>query len=212
MFGRNRRSFSWFELASSFLSHQLAQLDVHKQAGQWARLYKRIQAAEARLRQAEQETPPSQAMPLEYAKRAEEQANERGPALSPAEVSPAGGRDNQLYALASDLPSWKGGLKVLRRPSFPNGGALSSGRSRPRSRRCSKSMPGCAQTVPNRVVKRCGQELKNTASAVEWLLSPSDAVSGCLGLAIFLRGPAFHHYDEEATSAAFLARNYQERG
>ena len=37
------------------LSQQLEQLDARKQAGQWARLYKQVQAAEARLRQAEQD-------------------------------------------------------------------------------------------------------------------------------------------------------------
>ena len=41
------------------LSQQLEQLDAHKQAGQWARLYKQVQAAEARLRQAEQDASPS---------------------------------------------------------------------------------------------------------------------------------------------------------
>ena len=41
------------------LSQQLEQLDAKKQAGQWARLYKHVQAAEARLRDAEQDAPPS---------------------------------------------------------------------------------------------------------------------------------------------------------
>ena len=41
------------------LSQQLEQLDANKQAGQWARLYKQVQAAEERLRQAEQDTSPS---------------------------------------------------------------------------------------------------------------------------------------------------------
>ena len=60
------------------LSQQLEQLDAHKQAGQWARLYKQVQAAEARLRHAEQDASPSLAEPPEYAKQAECKANEGG--------------------------------------------------------------------------------------------------------------------------------------
>src|SRR5262249_33564451 len=45
------------------LSQRLEQLDARKQAGQWARLYKQVQAAEERLRQAEQESSPSPTAP-----------------------------------------------------------------------------------------------------------------------------------------------------
>jgi len=56
-------------VAYTTLSHQLALLDVNKQAGQRARLYRQVQAAEARLRLAEQNTPPSQSSPSEFATR-----------------------------------------------------------------------------------------------------------------------------------------------
>lgn len=59
---------------------QLAQLDVRKQAGQWARLYRQVQAAEARLRQAKQETPPSSAAPPEHAKQQEATSSHEGTA------------------------------------------------------------------------------------------------------------------------------------
>ena len=101
------------------LSQQLEQLDAKKQAGQWARLYKQVQAAEARLRYAEQDTPPSPAEPTEYAKQAEAQASEVGAASPTAEVSPAGERHEQLRAIASDLISWLDGLKVLRQAQLP---------------------------------------------------------------------------------------------
>jgi hypothetical protein len=101
------------------LSQQLEQLDVHKQAGQWARLYKRVQAAEASLRQAEQDTLPSLPESAEYAKQQEEPANEGGTALTSAEDSPADERQGRLYAIASDLLYWKGGLKVLRQAQLP---------------------------------------------------------------------------------------------
>ena len=55
-----------------------------------ARGYRQVKAAEARLRQAEQDTLPSPAVPPEYAKQQEEQSNEGGTALPTAEVATAG--------------------------------------------------------------------------------------------------------------------------
>ena len=78
-----------------------------------------VQAAEARLRQAEQDTPPSQSELVEYAKPQEEQSNEGETVLPPAECSAADERQAQLRALASDLLYWKGGLKVLRQAQLP---------------------------------------------------------------------------------------------
>ena len=60
------------------LSQQLEQLDAKKQAGQWARLYKHVQAAEARLRHAEQDAPPSPSEPSEDTRQANAKANGRG--------------------------------------------------------------------------------------------------------------------------------------
>jgi hypothetical protein len=101
------------------LSHQLAQLDINKQAGQWARLYKQVTAAEARLRQAEQDTPPSPASPPEYAKQQAAQIREEGAALPLAETTETDERQAQLRAIASDLLYWKGGLKVLKQARLP---------------------------------------------------------------------------------------------
>lgn len=101
------------------LSQQLEQLDVHKQAGQWARLYKQVKAAEARFRQAEQETPPSQTSPPEYAMQRAALASSEGAALLPAEATAADERQAQLRSIASDLLSWKGGLKVLWQAQLP---------------------------------------------------------------------------------------------
>lgn len=101
------------------LSQQLEQLDVRKQTGQWARLYKQVKAAEARLRQTEQDTPPSQASPPEDAKLRVAQASEGGTALPPAESAIADERRERLSAVASDLLYWKGGLKVLRQAQLP---------------------------------------------------------------------------------------------
>ncbi len=50
------------------LSQQLEQLDAHKQAGQWARLYKQVQVAEERLHHAEQAASPATTEPAENAK------------------------------------------------------------------------------------------------------------------------------------------------
>src|SRR5579862_8349599 len=100
------------------LSQQLEQLDVHKHAGQWARLYKQVQAAEACLHQAEQ-TSPSCAAPPEFAKQTEEHSSGRGAASSSAETAETDERQAQLRAVASDLLYWKGGLKVLRQAQLP---------------------------------------------------------------------------------------------
>ncbi len=113
------------------LSQQLEQLDAHKQAGQWARLYKQVQAAEARLHQAEQETSPPQTSPPECANSAEcaktpeytkQQAGQadRGETAHPvAEPTVADERQEQLCAVSSELLYWKGGLKVLRQALLP---------------------------------------------------------------------------------------------
>jgi hypothetical protein len=103
------------------LSQQLEQLDVHKQAGQWARLYKRVKAAEERLRQAEQKTSPPECatQPPECAKQQAAPASEGGAALPIAEQAATDERQAQLRAIASELLSWKGGLKVLRQAQLP---------------------------------------------------------------------------------------------
>jgi hypothetical protein len=108
------------------LSHQLTQLDVNKQAGQWARLYKQVQAAEERLRQAEQDTPPSPAAPPECAKHppacAKPQAapaSEEDTAPALADVKEAGERQERLRDVASELLYWKSGLKVIRQAQLP---------------------------------------------------------------------------------------------
>ena len=101
------------------LSQQMEQLDAHKQAGQWARLYKHVQAAEARLRQAEQDASPAPPVPPEYAKQAGAQASKGGTASPTAEVIKADERQEQLHAIASDLIYWKDGLKVLKQAQLP---------------------------------------------------------------------------------------------
>ena len=101
------------------LSHQLAQLDVNKQAGQWARLYRQVQAAEARLRQAEQETPPFPAESPAYAKQPEVHSSDEETSPPFAECTGTDDRQSQLRAIASDLLYWKGGLKVLRQAQLP---------------------------------------------------------------------------------------------
>ena|SRR5579862_4616096 len=101
------------------LSHQLAQLDANKQAGQWARLYRQVQAAEARLRQAEQGTQPSPIDPLECAKQAEEHSCDEETCLPATKNTEAGERQERLRAIASELLYWKGGLKVLRQAQLP---------------------------------------------------------------------------------------------
>ena len=107
-------------------SQQSEQLDAKKQAGQWARMYKQVQAAEGRLRQAEQERSPSSAKPPECAKRQPEDAKQqaaladRGAVVLPStETAETDERQAQMYAIASELMSWKGGLKVLRQAQFP---------------------------------------------------------------------------------------------
>jgi hypothetical protein len=113
-------------VAYTTLSHQLAQLDVNKQAGQWARLYRQVQAAEERLRQAEQNAPLPQTSPSEcakqqpeYAKQQAGQADRGETALSPAKTSEADEQQAQLRTIASDIIYWKGGLKVLRQAQLP---------------------------------------------------------------------------------------------
>ena len=76
--------------------------------------------------QAEQETSPfPDALPEcakqqpEYAKQQAAQASDEGADLPPAETTAAGERQAQLSAIAGDLLSWKGGLKVLRQAQLP---------------------------------------------------------------------------------------------
>ncbi len=108
------------------LSHQLVRLDVNKQAGQWARLFRQVQAAEARLRQAEQETPSVQSSPPECAKQQPEFAKQQGASASReeatipmAEITVADEQQAQVRAISSDLLYWKGGLKVLKQARLP---------------------------------------------------------------------------------------------
>ncbi|HLV98687.1 MAG TPA: hypothetical protein VKT82_08430 [Ktedonobacterales bacterium] len=113
-------------VAYTTLSHQLALLDVNIQAGQWARLYKQVRAAEERLRQAEQ-TSPSPTQSPECANRAEDartpasarQKEEQEVPRPAAEGAEADERQAQLRAIVSDLLYWKGGLKVLRQAQLP---------------------------------------------------------------------------------------------
>ncbi len=108
------------------LSQQLEQLDARKQAGQWTRLYKQLQAAEARLRQAEQETSPSQASPAEcakqqskYAKQQAGQADRGETALPVAEPTETDEQQEGLRTIAGELLYWRDGLKVLRQAQLP---------------------------------------------------------------------------------------------
>ncbi len=101
------------------LSQQLEQLDAKKQAGQWARLYKQVQAAEARLRQAEQAAPPSLAEPTEHARQANAKANGRGEVPPTAKIATADERQEQLRSIAGELIYWRDGLKVLRQAQLP---------------------------------------------------------------------------------------------
>jgi hypothetical protein len=101
------------------LSQQLEQLDMRKQAGQWVRLYKQVKAAEARLRQAEQEIPPSQAASPEYPKQQAAQSSEGGTTPLPVEMKKSGERQERLSAVSSELLYWKGELKVLRQAKLP---------------------------------------------------------------------------------------------
>jgi hypothetical protein len=85
-----------------------------------------VQAAEACLRQAEQDTPPSKSSPPEFAKQQPESAKQQaapvsveGEARLLAENPTADERQAQLRAIASDLLYWKGGLKVLRMAQLP---------------------------------------------------------------------------------------------
>ncbi len=97
----------------------MAQLDARKQAGQWARLYKQVQSAEERLRQAEQETSLSPTSPPEFAKQREALASNEGAAPLPAAGPATDGQQERLRAIASDLLYWKGGLKVLKQARLP---------------------------------------------------------------------------------------------
>jgi hypothetical protein len=133
------------------LSHQLAQLDASKQAGQWARLYKQVQSAEERLRRAEQEPPPSQTSPPEFAKQKATSASRGEAAQPPAKTTETDERQAQLHAIASNLLYWKGGLKVFRQAQLPKWRGSFQGQ---RSRRCRQSTPGCAQRRPNRMDER----------------------------------------------------------
>ena len=57
--------------------------------------------------------------PPEYARQAEAHTSEEGTALPTAEITAADERQEQFHAIASDLLSWKGGLKVLRQAQLP---------------------------------------------------------------------------------------------
>jgi hypothetical protein len=96
-----------------------SKLDANKQAGQWARLYRQVQAAEERLRQAEQDTEPASTEPSEYAKQQEESANAGGTVMTLVESLQTDERQEQLRTIASDLLYWKSGLKVLRQAQLP---------------------------------------------------------------------------------------------
>ncbi|HLV99527.1 MAG TPA: hypothetical protein VKT82_12710 [Ktedonobacterales bacterium] len=82
-----------------------------------------MQAAEACLRQAEQECTPPQSSPSEFAKHqsefAKQQAGEEGDTRLLAETVEADERQARLRAVALVVLSWKGGLKVLRQAQFP---------------------------------------------------------------------------------------------
>ena len=139
------------------LSQQLEQLDLNKQAGQWARLNKQVRAAEARLRQAEQDTQPSPIEPPEYAKQQATQVD-TGEVPRPTAETAADEWQAQLRAIASDLLYWKDGLKVLRQARFAyqglsgdtervarewRGGTSGSGEpARPCPLSCSGLLPG----------------------------------------------------------------------
>ena len=105
--------------AYATLSQQLEQLDAKKQAGQWARLYKQVQAAEERLRYAEQAAPSSPSEPSEDIWQANAKANGRGKVPPTAEVTETGERQEQLRAIAGELIYWRDGLKVLRQAQLP---------------------------------------------------------------------------------------------
>ncbi len=78
-----------------------------------------MQAAEERLRHAEQDASPSLAESPEDARQAAAQASEEGTASTTAEVAEADERQEHLRAIAGDLLYWKGGLKVLRMARLP---------------------------------------------------------------------------------------------
>jgi len=80
---------------------------------------KQGQAAEARLRQAEQDPPPSLSEPAECAKQQQETTNDEGTVPTLARASTADERQAQLRAIASEMMYWKGGLKVLRQAQLP---------------------------------------------------------------------------------------------
>ena len=92
---------------------------IRCQAGQWARLYRQVQAAEARLHQAEQDTPPSQTSPPETAKQQAAPVSEGEAARSADETEVADERQAQLRIIAVDLIYWRDGLKVLHQAQLP---------------------------------------------------------------------------------------------
>ena len=101
------------------MHHGSAQFAEHKQAGQWARLYKQVQAAEERLRHAEQDASPSPAVPPEDAKQRAAPASKGGTVQPTAEITKADERQEHLRAIAGNLISWRDGLKVLRMAQLP---------------------------------------------------------------------------------------------
>ena len=97
----------------------MAQLEVNKQAGQWARLYRQVKAAEERLHEAEQKSSPSQSSPPEDAKQRDALTSDEGAALLTADGLVTDERQVRLRAIASELLYWKGGLKVLKQARLP---------------------------------------------------------------------------------------------
>ena len=78
-----------------------------------------MKAAEARLRQAEQERLPSPTSPPEDAKQQAAPASKGGRVQPTAETAEADERQAQLRAIVGDLISWRDGLKVLRQAQLP---------------------------------------------------------------------------------------------
>ena len=82
-------------------------------------VYKQVQAAEERLRQAKQDASPSPEKPPEDAKQAEVQSSKGDASLPLAEFTEADERQEHLRAIAGNLIYWKGGLNVLRQAELP---------------------------------------------------------------------------------------------
>ena len=74
---------------------------------------------EKTLKIAEQDTPSAQTSPPEFAKQQEAPASEGTMVLPATESTAADERQAQMCAIASELMSWKGRLKVLRQAQLP---------------------------------------------------------------------------------------------